>query len=101
MTKRSPCSENSSQCRDLIVVYLSVQVPVYCNLIVWVAESQIHQQYLYSLCSTMPLQYVLLMLTGLKTQHKSSQLCIVMLMGGSKGVALYIMNSDLHPRSNV
>ena len=35
-------------------------------LIVWVAECQIHQQYLCNLCSTMPLQYVLLMLTGLK-----------------------------------
>ena len=25
----------------------------------WVVESQIHQQYLFSLCSTIPLRYVL------------------------------------------
>ena len=39
-------------------------------LIVWVTESQVHQPHLCSLCSTMPLQYVPLMLTGLKGKIK-------------------------------
>ena len=39
-------------------------------LIVWVAESQIHQWSLCSLRSTMPLQNVLLILTGLKIKIK-------------------------------
>ena len=38
--------------------------------IVWVADSQIHQQYLCSLCSTMPLQYIPLILTDLKRKIK-------------------------------
>ena len=37
----------------------------------WVVESQIHQQYyLCSLYSTMPLQYVLLVLKGLKKKDQ-------------------------------
>ena len=40
----------------------------------WMEENQVHQQYSCSLCSTVPIQYVLLMLTALGGEKKDQLL---------------------------
>ena len=60
------------------------------------ADSQTHQQYLCSLCSTMPLQYILVMLTGLKKKDQVLKLlCIYCMAKLSINIYSYVVISTL------